>query len=110
MQSYKGWTPAERYESLKKTKQAIRDGIIPKAHTCNRCGQTEGIIQYHNEDYSDPIKYLEMLCWRCHMIHHSTRRNPGAVKAYFEEVASGKRYPPVYKHDFNILKRDHGIY
>ena len=110
MKTYKKWSPAERMVSFKKTMAAIEAGIIPKPHTCNRCGQTKGIIQYHNEDYSDPIKYLEMLCWRCHIIHHSVRRNPEAVRLYFEEVKSGKIFPPVFKHNFDILKQEHGIY
>jgi hypothetical protein len=109
MKSYKGWSAEQRMESFRKTMKAIEDGVIPKAHTCNRCGQKEGIIQYHNEDYSDPIKYLEMLCWRCHMMHHSKKRNPEAVANYFREVAEGKQYKPVYKHNFDILKIDHNV-
>jgi hypothetical protein len=43
------------------------------------------------------------------MMHHSVRRNKQAVEKYFEEVKGGKLYPPVYKHDFTILKRDHDV-
>jgi hypothetical protein len=52
---------------------------------------------------------LEQICWRCHMLHHSVRRNKQAVEKYFEEIKNGKQYPPVYKHDFTILKRDHNV-
>lgn len=109
MKSYKQWSKADRLASLKKTKAAIANGVIPEATKCNRCGQTEGIIQYHNHDYSDPIKFLESLCWRCHMIHHSVYRSPINCARYWEEICQGKMYPAVHKHDFAILARDHGI-
>ncbi len=70
MKDYKGWTGAQRLASLKKTKEAIAKGIIPKPTKCNRCGKTEGRIDYHNEDYSDPINNLEPLCQSCHLKHH----------------------------------------
>jgi len=109
MKSYKGWTAEQRMESLKKTKAAIRRGEIPPPTKCNRCGQTEGIIQYHNENYNHPTKYLEPLCWRCHMVLHSEHRAPEACKKYWEEIKNGKQYPPVFKHNFKILRRDHDI-
>lgn len=109
MKSYKQWSAAERNASLKKTNKAIADGVIPPATKCNRCGQVHGLVMYHNEDYSDPIKYLESLCWRCHMVHHSAHRAPAQCRVYWEEIKAGFVYPPVYKHDFKILERDHGI-
>jgi hypothetical protein len=109
MKSYKGWTGEERTRSLKKTNEAIRKGIILPAKKCNRCGQEEGIIHYHNHDYSDPIKHLEPLCWRCHMILHSEHRAPEACRSYWEAIAAGKRFPPVLKSNLLILRKDHGI-
>lgn len=110
MKHYKKWTPKERRASYQKTKKAIREGVIPPPTKCNRCGQTEGIIHYHNHDYSDPIKYLEPLCWRCHLIFHSKRRNPEACEAYWKGIAEGKQWPPVFENDLGILRREHGIY
>jgi hypothetical protein len=95
--------------SFKKTMAAIQEGVIPPATICNRCGQTRGIVSYHNEDYSDPIKFLESLCWRCHMIHHSAGFAPDQCAEYWASVKNGKCWPPVFKHDFFILERDHGI-
>lgn len=109
MSSYKGWTGEERLKSLALTKKAIADGVIPKPTVCEWCGQDKGIIQYHNENYSHPTKYLKSLCWRCHMIHHSRHFAPEQCKAYFDAIAAGKRFPPVYRHDFSILERDHNI-
>ena len=70
MRDYKGWTANERLASLKKTKAAIAAGIIPSPTKCNRCGKTTGRIDYHNHNYSDPIKYLEQMCQGCHIRLH----------------------------------------
>lgn len=109
MKSYKGWTKEERMKSSKLTKRAIANGEIPPPTKCERCGQTKGIIHYHNENYSHPTKYLEQLCWRCHLIHHSKYRSREAHDKYFKEISEGKIYPPVYKNDITILRREHGI-
>lgn len=128
MKSYKKWSAEERQRSLALTNRAKRLGLIPPATKCSICGQSEGIIQYHNENYDATLQYvpklllgtatdeerkaiaeaLVPLCWRCHMVHHSMHRNKEAVERYFAEVRGGKRYPPVYRHDFEILK-EHGI-
>lgn len=132
MKHYKGWSPEFRKESLKLTNRAKTMGWIQNPCKCRRCGQEKGILQLHNEDYDVtyytlrevfnrfPIEItqeeidklevvLEPLCWRCHMMHHSVGRNRQAVEQYFEEVANGKQYPPVFRHDFEILKRDHNV-
>ncbi len=70
MRDYKQWTGKERLASFAKTKAAIAAGIIPSPTQCNRCGKTTGRIDYHNHDYSDPIKYLEQLCQGCHTRLH----------------------------------------
>jgi hypothetical protein len=132
MKSYKKWSPEFRRASLKLTNKAKKHGWVQEPKCCNRCGQTEGILHLHNEDYDVtfytlekvfnrfPIsitddeltairEVLEPLCWRCHMMHHSVRRSPEAVKKYFKEIAGGKRYPRVLRHDFKIL-RENGVY
>jgi len=105
----KRFSPEERRLSSRKTKEAIRRGDIPAPKKCARCGQVDGILHYHNHDYSDPIKHVEPLCWRCHMMVHSAKLAPDPVASYFTAVASGKRWPPVSSPDFGILERDHGV-
>jgi hypothetical protein len=132
MKSYKKWSAADRSRSLKLTKAARKYGWIQDPKKCNRCKQTEGIIHLHNENYDVTLNILEdvfsrfpveitkaeldrvhavlePLCWRCHMMHHSTRRNKYAVEKYFNEIKQGKQYPPVYRHDFTILNKDHNV-
>lgn len=129
--SYKKWSKEERNFSAALTKHAATLGWIKPKDCCERCGQTKGIIHLHNEDYDvtirilqvavidrDPEPYitdeekaemnavLEVLCWRCHMIHHSKHRSPAAHDKYFAEVAAGKCYPPVYVNSPAILKEN----
>ena len=132
MKNYKKWSAQFRQASLKLTNKAKAMGWIPQPKTCNRCAQDKGIIHLHNEDYDVtfytleevfnrfPVEItademqkvnsvLEPLCWRCHMMHHSKGRNPKAVEGYFKQVANGRQWPPVYRHDFAILKKDHNV-
>lgn len=127
LNSFKKWSGAERERSLKLTNKAKAMGLLEEPKKCRVCGQTEGILMTHNKNYDVTLKYvpkmiagtatqeeieavkevLVPLCWRCHMIYHSKHRNPKAYKKYFEEVKDGKKvYPPVYHHDFNILKEN----
>lgn len=128
MNNFKKWSGAEREKSLKLTNKAKALGLLQPAEKCRVCGQTKGILQIHNKNYDVTLAYvpkmldgtatqeeidavkevLVPLCWRCHMMYHSYYRNKEAVKRYFEEVKNGKMYPPVFKHDFAIL-REHGL-
>lgn len=129
MNNYKKWTGEERKKSLVLFNKAVKMGLIPRPTKCRICGQTEGILQTHNEDYDATLNYIPKMidgtateeekaavfkalvpiCWRCHMMHHSRWISAWRVEKYFKEVKSGKMYPPVFNHDFGILKRDHGI-
>lgn len=126
MNNYRKWTGAQREESYRLFCKARDMGLIETPHKCEICGQTKGILMTHNMDYDVTLSYLPKLldgtanekekaqiqevlipvCWRCHMILHSHHRNPVACNKYFQEVKNGVQYPPVYKHDFDILKEN----
>lgn len=126
MNGYKKWSGIQREESLRLFKLAQKAGLIKYPRECSICGQTKGILMTHNKNYDVTLKYLPKLlegsanemeikqvhevlmpiCWRCHMILHSYKRNPNACREYFNEVKNGKQYPPVYKHDFDVLKEN----
>jgi len=134
MRSYKKWSKEDRQKSLRLTNRAKSLGLLKPKSKCQRCGQDKGIIHWHNENYDITLSILgnafdiekrdyltddevemcetalETLCWRCHMMHHSIYRAPEQVRKYFEEIQNGKQYPPVYKHDFGILRREHNVY
>ena len=59
MKDYKGWSSNFRSASLKLTNRAKKEGWIQNPIKCNRCGQTEGILQLHNEDYDITFYTLE---------------------------------------------------
>lgn len=108
----KFFTGDKRNESIPLQKEAEHAGVLPDIKTvaCRMCGQTEGMKAWHCEDYDDPVGDATCLCWRCHMIWHSRFRNPNAVFRYVYEVTVLKnKYPPVIRHNFDILKKDHGI-
>lgn len=110
MKNYRGWTHEERMAFNKVIDAAIKSGVLKplKEVGCNRCGQKEGLLSYHSPWYAS-IKSIEPLCWRCHMITHLERWKPQVCEQYWEEVKAGKQYPPVFKHNFGILRSDHGF-
>jgi hypothetical protein len=106
------FTAKQRDASVPVQAKAQKDGTLDDIGKipCRMCGQTQGIKSYHCENYDDPVGDATCLCWRCHMMWHSRFRNPDAVFRYVYEVTVlGKKYPPVTKWNFNILKTDHGV-
>lgn len=101
MRSYKGYTSEQRSASLRKTNKAIMNSEIPLAEKCQFCGQTEGVIEYHNEDYSHHTKNLWSVCKRCHMVYHAGDPEfaspiaTATMKEYFRRVKNGERFQPL---------------
>ena len=100
MNSYNGYEPKERYAALAWLKKEWAKGTreqTPKC--CDICGQTEGHLAYHSEDYSFPfgdhIGYFG-LCYICHMMLHCRYRNPSLMKKYIEDLENHKCYEPIY--------------
>ena len=111
MKAWNGWTDKERDTIAYQTRKAIRAGLIPaKPSRCDRCGQTEGVLEWHNDNYSDPVKFLKGLCFRCHTVLHCEHLNPQSAKDYWDEIASGKQYPPVLSRNLGAVRRDHKLW
>lgn len=110
MKSYNGFTPEQRYQGDAILKDAISKGVIPAPNTrrCCLCGQAEGILHYHNEDYTPEhvVTDARVVCWRCHMMIHSRFRHPQSFAKYMIQVTMyGMQFPPVYKgNDWDVLK------
>jgi len=110
LRPYKKWSPEEREAMFQLTLREIeRLGMPRYPDKCSFCGQTEGIIEWHNENYSHPTKYLKAVCYRRHMAIHCKWRVPQRVKEYFDMVKIGYTYPPVFHRNFGIVRRDHGF-
>lgn len=108
MRSYNGISAQERLASYRKTKQAIAAGIIPPPSKCSECGQTQGRIDYHSEDYHSPTKGLVELCARCHLFLHCRFKHSKLYKEYLIEIAHGKMFPPIlnFPKFFAAINRD----
>ena len=73
----RGWPWCTQLDDLARH---LADGVISPPTKCNRCGKTTGRIDYHNSDYSDPIKSLVPLCQGCHMkLHREENINAATV-------------------------------
>jgi len=91
MESYNGYSPAERAAKGRARAQALASGLTPGA--CAMCGDGESKRWLHSEDYSRPYLWTEpavySLCDRCHRRVHLRFRNPGAWHAYGEFLSRG---------------------
>jgi len=96
MRAYKNkngkWFSGEyRVKQSRLLRDAIERGDVAPPTKCNRCGQEDGVIHTHIEDYDNPLKY-EPLCILCHMVHHSSWFAKKECAAYFEHV---KEHGPI---------------
>ena len=97
MNPYNGFSPAQRARALSWLKREYAAGRRSPPTTCDGCGRTEGIIEAHSEDYSQPFgdhigRYG--FCYRCHMMLHSRVRAPEAWARYKAELdCSAYRMP-----------------
>lgn len=98
MNSYNGFTPAQRMKALNWLKGEWAAGRRTKGCQCDACGQTEGRIDAHSEDYSAPFgdhigKYT--FCYRCHMMIHCRFKNPEAWQIYKQHIREGRIFEPI---------------
>ena len=79
--------------------------IEPKSKEggCEACGQTEGQIENHREDYSsiDPNELIT-LCCRCHRVLHLRDSDPSGWDFYRERILEGYRWEPEKRIAFII--------
>lgn len=107
MRSYNGFSPAERRRAMRWEQRRDRDGTHPhpKPSACDACGQTEGALQRHTEDYSEPFgphigRFA--LCFLCHMMLH-VRHRPECAEGwdvYRAAVRAGLRGPALTTAQF----------
>ena len=106
MKSYNGFEPRQRLRALAWLKQQYAQGTRTRPIECDACGQTEGIIERHSEDYSEPFgDHIGAygLCFTCHMFVHCRFRSPAAWLAYCEAVAEGATFPPFHIRNFPMF-------
>ncbi|HEY1229550.1 MAG TPA: hypothetical protein VGF26_19765 [Ramlibacter sp.] len=77
--AYNGFPAEVRLTADRKIKVALELGLIPPAKKCSVCGNVQGRIDYHAEDYSRPL-LVAPICMKCHMALHNRSRSPGYAR------------------------------
>lgn len=106
LSSYNGFPGAQR-EAVQRWLNTQWDaGRLPRPSKCVACGQTEGAIDGHLENYDEPTSYVD-LCVTCHMLLHMRFRNRMAWTLYRDRVRGGWQAPPLTRCQpiFAILQR-----
>lgn len=107
MNSYNGFSPTQRMKALHWSRAERAAGRRkPAAEKCMACGQTQGLIQFHSEDYSEPfgphIGAYEF-CYRCHIVLHCRHRNPAGWERYKLQLRFGWTWAPMHSQDFQRI-------
>ena len=84
---YNGYSGELRVLADRKIKIAVELGLIPPAKecSCSVCGTSGGRIDYHNEDYSRPLRTVA-ICMKCHLALHNRSRSPGFAASWEKRV------------------------
>ena len=110
MKGYNGFTATQRYDANKWLKEQQSKGLrVLYPDKCDVCGQTEGILLFHSEDYSEPYgEHIGQfsLCYCCHSMIHSRFHNPIAWNKYINLIEKGRRYSPFIKKDWKKFQRE----
>lgn len=83
--SYNGHSGELRDIGDWKIRVAKELNLIPPPKTCSVCGQSEGTIDYHAEDYSRPLIVVP-ICKGCHVSLHRRNGSPGWVENWRRRV------------------------
>jgi hypothetical protein len=111
MTGYNGFTTAQRNRAQRWLNQEWSVGRLARPSKCVACGQTEGVIDAHAEDYSEPFAAGKTdghhLCFTCHMMLHCRFREPDAWDRYRSAIEAGAMFEPFrirnwwgFKHAF----------
>lgn len=95
MNSYNGFTHQQRMAGFRWLNDEIAEGRRPECKLCESCGQDQGVIAWHSEDYSEPHgDHIGAfgLCYACHMMLHCRFKSPERFKQYTEAVEAGARF------------------
>ncbi len=95
MEAYNGFSGRQRQRAQDWLNREWKSGRLEEPTRCVACGQTEGGIQAHAEDYSEPFRAGVTdefhLCKACHHMVHFRSRNPKAWSEYRAKIEAGAR-------------------
>lgn len=98
LKTYNGFDHAQRMAGFRWLNGEYAAGRRTKPTVCEVCGQTEGPITAHSEDYSMPFGDhigRHGLCYRCHMMIHCRFKAPQAWDTYKRHIRDGRIFVPV---------------
>jgi hypothetical protein len=109
MKSYNSFTPKQRMKAYDWLMVEYAAGRRVRPTICDACGQKEGLIEPHSEDYSGPPFGDHIgqygVCFTCHMMIHCRFRSPEAWHNYREAVRGGEIFAPIRVRAFNQFTR-----
>jgi hypothetical protein len=108
--SYNGFTPQQRSRALRWLQREYAEGRRQRPTECDGCGQTDGVIEAHSENYSEPFgDHIGQygFCFRCHMALHNRARAPEAWARYKAELVAGTRFKPFLVRNWYGFRAQH---
>lgn len=110
MNPYNGYSGSQRLKALAWIKKQYALGAKPPKPTCcHVCGQKEGNLAWHSEDYSAPFGDnigRFGLCYICHMMIHCRYKNKKAWQNYKSYIKNGLSFKPYHFNDWNSFRKD----
>ena len=108
MLPYKGFTGTQRNRAQAWLNKQWAAGAFNRPCRCVACGQEEGLIDAHAEDYSEPFEAGKIdayhLCFTCHMMVHCRFANLFAWQRYERAISSGIQYAAFRGRNFPAFK------
>lgn len=110
MSEYNGFTSQQRTRALRWLNREYAAGRRVRPTVCDGCGQTEGIIEAHSEDYSEPFgDHIGGwgVCYRCHMTLHCRFTAPDAWERYKAAIVAGVTFAPFLTRNWYGFRAQH---
>ena len=111
MRAYNGYSERDRRRAQAWLNRQWQSGVLARPAQCAACGQGQGIIDAHAEDYSEPFAAGKTdqfhLCFTCHMMVHCRFRRPDDWLYYKAVIESGGCYGPVFIRDIGGFRAKH---
>ena len=103
MNSYNGFTSHRRMKAYRWLMAEYEAGRRTRPISCDGCGQNQGLIEPHSEDYSEPYgDHIGQfgVCYVCHMIIHCRFKAPERWQLYCEQMRAGAIFKPFANKNF----------
>ena len=104
MKDYNGFASSQRNKAQRWLNAQWARGSLPRPVRCVACGQDQGVIDAHAEDYSEPFAPCKTdgfhLCFVCHMMVHCRHRNEARWQEYRQHVETGSRPKAFVRRDW----------